>query len=288
MVHSKFENQLDLNNIMVNSFLGYKYRKEHKALYSKDANVPVELIKLYYSGYVNKSDFNEVKKGFINRYIKNESEMENVHEKEEIAGLQAMYEDMVSMNQNDFEMFSIMSLHRKLYSKCPYPEAGGVLRSGAVFLPGSGTDLDDYTNIFDSLLSLEDVVNDLKKLATHMKETNDYSQIFKFVEECVKLKCRLIKIHPFEDGNGRTVRCFTNKLFEIAGIPPVYIRPNEKVEYSNAVNIACNEGKYDDITGFYLYKICDSIIELDINEQFKEQKKRITEENTKKYSKNRR
>ena len=121
-----------------------------------------------------------------------------------------------------------------------------------------------------------------------MKETNDYSQIFKFVEECVKLKCRLIKIHPFEDGNGRTVRCFTNKLFEIAGIPPVYIRPNEKVEYSNAVNIACNEGKYDDITGFYLYKICDSIIELDINEQFKEQKKRITEENAKKYSKNRR
>ena len=288
MENNKFGKQLDLNNIMVNSFLGYKYRKEHDALYSKDANVPSELIKLYYSGYVDKSDFNEVKRSFINKYIKNESESEGVHEKEEIKGLQVMYEDMVAMDSNDIEMFSIMTLHRDLYSKCPYPEAGGVLRSGAVFLPGTGTDLEDYTNIFDSLLSLEDVVNDLKKLAIYMRETNNYSEIFKFVENCVKLKCRLIKIHPFEDGNGRTVRCFINKLFEIAGIPPVYIKPNEKLEYNDAVDLANNKDDYNDITGFYLYKICDSIIELDVNEQFKKQKKKIKEENNQKIYKMRR
>lgn len=275
-------NNLDVNNIMVNSFLGYKYRKEHKALYTKDANVPVELIKLYYSEDVNKSDFTIVKRNFISKYIRNESAMEDVHEKSEIKGLQVMYDDMTTMPQEDFEMFSIISLHRDLYSKCPYPEAGGVLRSGAVYLPGTGMDLDDYTNVFESLCALEDVFNNLKEIALYMRNSNDYSQIFNFIDKCVKLKCRLVKIHPFEDGNGRTIRCFINKLFEIAGIPPVYIRPNEKIEYNKAVNLANNEGIYEDITNFYLYKICDSIIELDINDKFKEQKKKIEEENKQK------
>ena len=46
------------------------------------------------------------------------------------------------------------------------------------------------------------------------------------------------------------------------------------------MNKANNEGNYDYIKGFYRYKVCDSIIELDINNRIKKQdneKKKIKE-----------
>lgn len=114
-----------------------------------------------------------------------------------------------------------------------------------------------------------------------MRETEDYSDINLFVRECIKLKCKLIEIHPFADGNGRTTRCFINKLFEMAGIPPVYISKKEKQEYGFAMNEVLryrpageinDDSKYDLITNFYLYKICDSIIELDINQRTRKER----------------
>lgn len=41
------------------------------------------------------------------------------------------------------------------------------------------------------------------------------------------------------------------------------------------MNKAINEGSYDDINQFYRYKICDSIIELDINDKLKENEKTL-------------
>ena len=264
----------EIEELMITTFLGYKYRKQHDLLYSPDGRVPISLINMYYSGKVGRLDINKVNKGFVDRYIRNESAMENVHELDEIKGLEVMYEDMTNMSPEEFEMFSLVTLHRDLYSMCPHPEAGGKFRTGDVFLPGTGTDLVDYSYIFDKMLQYEDVFNDLKFLAVYMKESNDYSCIFDFINRCVKLNCELIKLHPFNDGNGRTIRCFTNKLFEVAGIPPVYIRVDEKTEYHNALNKANNENDYNDINSFYLYKICDSIIELDINKRVRDEREK--------------
>ena len=257
----------ELQELMVTIFLGYKYRKSHDILYSKDAEVPKSLIRLYYSDKVERLNPRIINRGFVERYIKNESAVENVHEKGEIKGLEVMYEDMNNIPFQEFELYSIMSLHRDLYSKCPYPEAGGRIRTRDAYLPGTGIELCNYSYVIDRLFALEDITNDLKKYATYLKETKDYSNIFDFIEKCVKLKCKLIEIHPFDDGNGRTVRCFINKFFEEAGIPPVYIKLNEKNEYNDALEKAIIEGDYNDINGFYLYKICDSIIELDINKR---------------------
>lgn len=70
----------------------------------------------------------------------------------------------------------------------------------------------------------------------------------------------------FADGNGRTIRGFINKLLEDVNLPPIYIKATERTEYHKAMNLANNEGDYSDIKNFYRYKICDSIIELDIND----------------------
>ena len=79
-----------------------------------------------------------------------------------------------------------------------------------------------------------------------------------------ELNCKLIKIHPFFDGNGRTIRAFTNLLFIIANIPPIYIKAKERNEYGKVMNLALVYGDLSQIKRFYYYKICDSIYELDI------------------------
>jgi len=268
---------VDIDEIIVNSFLGYKFRKWKGILYSTDSKVPVELIKLYYSQDSERLDYDTLKKSFVNRYIKSESKLEDIHVEEEIQGLAAMYECIHEIPKDEFEMFSILTLHRKLYSKCPFPDAGGKFRNRNVYLPGTGTETCDYSFLFERMIGLEDTVKDLMDFASKMRETNDYSDIFEFVSSCVKLKCALIKMHPFEDGNGRTIRCFINRIFEEAGIPPVYIKANERTEYHTAMNKANNDDDYTSITNFYLYKICDSIIELDINERMKAERERVKE-----------
>ena len=271
----------DLEEVMVTTFLGYKYRKQHDLLYSQDARVPMSLIKMYYSGRVRRLDVNEVNKNFVERYVKNESLVEDVHDQDEIKGLAAMYDTMHKMSYNEFELFSLLELHRELYSKCPVPEFGGKLRQSAAYLKGCPIDLSEPDNIFMDLINIEDIVTTLKVFASQMKELNDYSEIRSFIKECIKLKCRIIKIHPFGDGNGRTARCFINKLFELAGIPPVYISKSEKEEYKSAMNEALryrsagevdDDSKYDAIANFYLYKVCDSIIELDINKRLQKER----------------
>ena len=94
-----------------------------------------------------------------------------------------------------------------------------------------------------------------------------------YLDACVVLGCKMIKVHPFRDGNGRSVRGFMNKLLTDVGLPPTYVKANERTEYHNAMNKANRDKDYNpdytDIKNFYLYKICDSIIELDINEKMK-------------------
>ena len=60
-------------------------------------------------------------------------------------------------------------------------------------------------------------------------------------------------------------------MFKIRNIPPVYIKARERTAYHLAMNKANNEGDYSYINNFYRYKICDSIIELDINERMRKE-----------------
>ena len=297
----------EVEDLMVTTFLGYKYRKQHDLLYSQDGRVPLSLIKLYYSGQVKRLDSNSVNRGFIERYVENESVVEEVHDKDEVKGLGVMYRYMHEMDENeDLSLFSLCTFHKKLFSikdeklkseceminylgknacvNCSSKNdcgIGGKFRNAPALLSGYPVDLVDSHDIFIELCNYEELFDNLKTLAIKMRETNDYSNINYFIRQCVILKCHLIKIHPFVDGNGRSVRCLINKLFEIAGIPPVYIAINEKDEYKRAMNEALkyrsagednSDKKYNDIVGFYLYKICDSIIELDINKRIREER----------------
>lgn len=254
--------------LMTEAFLGYKYRKREKCLYSSDARIPINLIKYYYTLHHTAVEFDNLKKAFVTRYVNNESKLEGVHEAFEIEGLREMYEYIHSDDiEYMFNVYTLKELHEKLFSKAEHPEFGGTFRCWPVYLPGTGTELCDWRMVRFELNQLDDEVLELRERAKKIREESRVNALIDYLGDCVVLGCKLIKIHPFGDGNGRTVRGFVNKLLEDAGLPPVYIKANERTEYHLAMNKANNDGDYSDIKNFYLYKVCDSIIELDINER---------------------
>lgn len=266
---------IDLMFLMQESFNGYKLRKNRHTLYTSDAAIPTKLIKAYYSLKRDDFQFDNMKKAFITKYVKNESKLEglddtDIHSKVEIAGLGVMYEYIHSDDINYlFDVYTLKDLHRKLFSLTPHPECSGDFRNFDVYLPGTGTELSEWSMIRPFLKQIDVDVQELVKLAPIVKEVGSSDDLIEYLDRCVVVGCRLIKVHPFMDGNGRTIRGFINKLLEDAGLPPIYIKPTERTEYHNAMNLANNEGDYSEIKAFYRYKICDSIIELDINERLK-------------------
>lgn len=263
------QNDFDMEFLIQESFLGYKYRKENKKLYTSDSDLPKKLIYLYFATDQDRN-FEEIPQAFVNRYIKNECLLEQVHSDEEKIGQGIMY-DFAHTTDEKFDIYSLLSFHKQLYAKSPHPECSGMFRNSDAYLAARPVNLFPWTMIRSSIRELDPIVNELIERAQKLNK-KDNEDLFKYIDDCVKLKCELIKIHPFFDGNGRTVRCFINCLFEMAGIPPTYIKASERTEYHLAMGKAICENDFSSIINFYYYKICDSIIELDINNRIKKQK----------------
>ena len=54
-------------------------------------------------------------------------------------------------------------------------------------------------------------------------------------ETAFEANARLVTIHPFADGNGRTARLFMNLILLKAGYPPVVVGPEHREGYIDAL-----------------------------------------------------
>jgi Fic family protein len=102
---------------------------------------------------------------------------------------------------------------------------GGVRILGANFTPPNANKVSDLLDeLIDYINSNPDKLNDIE-LAT----------IFHH---------KLVWIHPFFDGNGRTVRLAMNLLLMRCGFPPAIILKHDRKKYYKALNQA-NKGSYE-------------------------------------------
>lgn len=123
----------------------------------------------------------------------------------------------------------ILSLHR-LVLRSIEEDFAGRIRNGGVRISGANFVPPNANKVSDLLDELIDFVN------TNPLQLND-------IELATIFHHKLVWIHPFFDGNGRTVRLCMNLLLMRCGFPPAIILKNDRKKYYEALNQA-NNGNY--------------------------------------------
>ena len=101
---------------------------------------------------------------------------------------------------------------------------GGVRIQGANFVPPNANKVSD---LFDELITF----------------VSDNPLYLNPIELATVFHHKFVWIHPFFDGNGRTVRLAMNLILMSAGFPPAIILKTDRNKYYSAFNLA-NKGNY--------------------------------------------
>tara|TARA_R110000868_G_scaffold108031_2_gene295160 strand:+ start:481 stop:1434 length:954 start_codon:yes stop_codon:yes gene_type:complete len=142
---------------------------------------------------------------------------------------------LFSIVNNDYVLRSIdiLSLHG-LVLRSIEDDFAGRLRNGGVRISGANFVPPNANKVSDLLDELIDFIN------TNPLQLND-------IELAAVFHHKLVWIHPFFDGNGRTVRLAMNLLLMRCGFPPAIILKNDRKKYYEALNQA-NGGNYQKLT----------------------------------------
>ena len=142
---------------------------------------------------------------------------------------------LYSIINDDYKLRSIdiLSLHG-LVLRSIEEDFAGRIRNGGVRITGANFTPPNANKVPDLLDELIDFVN------TNPLELND-------IELATVFHHKLVWIHPFFDGNGRTVRLAMNLILMRSGFPPAIILKNDRKKYYDALNQA-NGGNYQKLT----------------------------------------
>lgn len=142
---------------------------------------------------------------------------------------------LFSIVNDDYVLRSIdiLSLHG-LVLRSIEDEFAGRLRNGGVRITGANFVPPNANKVSDLLDELIEFIN------TNVLGLND-------IELASVFHHKLVWIHPFFDGNGRTVRLAMNLLLMRCGFPPAIILKNDRKKYYEALNQA-NGGNYQKLT----------------------------------------
>ncbi|MCR9181394.1 MAG: Fic family protein [Flavobacteriaceae bacterium] len=160
--------------------------------------------------------------------VKGKSLKEHFEAKNHETALNNLY-DLVSV---DYKLNSkdILDLHQ-LVLRSIEDEFAGRLRTGGVRISGANFVPPNALKVPQLLDELIDFVN------SNPLDLNT-------IELATVFHHKFVWIHPFFDGNGRTVRLVMNLILMKEGFPPAIILTNDRRKYYDALNSA-NNGKYD-------------------------------------------
>lgn len=137
--------------------------------------------------------------------------------------------EKLAQSKTQFTDRTILEVHELVLASIEKEIAGryrtsGVRISGANFTPPNALKVNDM---------IEELIHWVNK---------DSKALHPIISACI-FHHRLVWIHPFFDGNGRTVRLLFNLLLMKQGFPPAIILKNDRKKYYDALNKA-NEGDY--------------------------------------------
>ncbi|MCB9034528.1 MAG: Fic family protein [Chitinophagales bacterium] len=147
---------------------------------------------------------------------------EAVNHQEAIDFVESLISDKYILKVTD-----IMEIHALVLQKIEKEFAGrfrtgGVRIAGANYLPPNALKVNAFIDDLIAWYNESNINNIVKNAIFHH---------------------RFVWIHPFFDGNGRTVRLITNLLLMQVGFPPAIILRNDRKKYYAALNQA-NKGNY--------------------------------------------
>uniref|UniRef100_A0A0R3S5L8 protein adenylyltransferase n=1 Tax=Elaeophora elaphi TaxID=1147741 RepID=A0A0R3S5L8_9BILA len=147
-----------------------------------------------------------------------------------------------------FTLQDIMDIHSRVLSFVD-PDAAGVFRKTQVFV-GSFTPI-----------SANMVPGEMEEMVKWLNE--DESLLLDPIERAAIAHYKLVSIHPFVDGNGRTARLLMNLILMQSGFPPVIIPVEARSEYYDTLDTA-NHGNLRPFIRF-IARQTDATLQLYIN-----------------------
>jgi Fic family protein len=135
----------------------------------------------------------------------------------------------IAKDEYQLKSIDILTLHSLVLNMIEEDFAGrirngGVRISGANFIPPNANKVSDL---------LDELVHFVNTNPLHLND----------IELATIFHHKFVWIHPFFDGNGRTVRLVMNLLLMRKGFPPAIILYNDRKKYYEALNQA-NNGNY--------------------------------------------
>lgn len=138
---------------------------------------------------------------------------------------------LINKKRQELTEKDILDIHSIILSKIDDTNKGRY-RTVAVRLKGSETILPNPIKVPELM---EEFINWLQsKIADHA------------VKIAIDAHLKLVSIHPFVDGNGRTARLFMNLLLMQAGFPPAIVRKEDRSEYINSLEKAQTKNDFAD------------------------------------------
>ena len=157
-----------------------------------------------------------------------------------VAGHALMYEYLFELLENEpVDIYSLIKLHKRMYSCAPFPDFGGSFRRTDPLVLGAKFETLPSDHVPSEIIGLDDKVKQIVSSAGSLM-LSDY------IKQVTQLHHKLTVIHPFGDGNGRATRAFLNLLLIRRGSLPIYIKAEEKNDYLQALSTA-DGSRFDDL-----------------------------------------
>jgi len=193
--------------------------------------------------------------------IKGKSLKEHLEAKNHKEALDFLYELIDAKNKNTISEYLIKQIHA-LAVKEADSEIAGVYRNGDVFISGSN-------HVPPSGFV---VPQEMEKLIKWIKKEKGNYHI---IELSAILHHKLVAIHPFWDGNGRTSRIIMNILMMNAGYPMAIILKNDRQRYYRVLSEA-DKGDYKNLCEFLAQSAIRSLnIYLDVLKPSRKEKDKL-------------